>query len=117
MTPNRGASWPSWRRPPGHRPWVLGHRGARRAAPENTLRAFELARSEGADGVELDVRLTGDGQIVVLHDPTLERVSGGRDRRRVEALDFSELGRVDVGERERAPRLVDVLAWAAEHGQ
>jgi glycerophosphoryl diester phosphodiesterase len=50
-------------------PLVLGHRGASRAAPENTLEAFRLARELGADGVELDVRRTSDGVLVVHHDP------------------------------------------------
>jgi glycerophosphoryl diester phosphodiesterase len=54
------------------RPLVLGHRGASRGAPENTLAAFALARALGADGVELDVRRTADGVAVVSHDPALE---------------------------------------------
>src|SRR5262245_53827525 len=53
-------------------PLVLGHRGASRAAPENTLEAFRLARDLGADGVELDVRRTADGVLVVHHDPARE---------------------------------------------
>lgn len=52
-------------------PLVLGHRGARRVAPENTLAAFAAARAQGADGIELDVRATRDGQLVVHHDPAL----------------------------------------------
>jgi glycerophosphoryl diester phosphodiesterase len=51
------------------RPRVLGHRGARRAAPENTIAAFAAARTQGADGVELDVRRTRDGALVVHHNP------------------------------------------------
>jgi glycerophosphoryl diester phosphodiesterase len=65
----------------GASPLVLGHRGARHAAPENTHAAFELSRHEGGAGVELDVRLVKTGQIVVLHDPTLGRVTGNADRR------------------------------------
>jgi len=53
------------------RPLVLAHRGARRAAPENTLPAFVLAVSMGADGVELDVRRTADGALVLHHDPAV----------------------------------------------
>jgi glycerophosphoryl diester phosphodiesterase len=53
------------------RPLVLGHRGASAAAPENTLAAFERARELGADGVELDVRRTADGGLVVHHDAVL----------------------------------------------
>jgi glycerophosphoryl diester phosphodiesterase len=51
------------------RPLVFAHRGASRRAPENTLAAFRLARAGGADGVELDVRRTADGELVVHHDP------------------------------------------------
>lgn len=51
------------------RPLVLAHRGARRRAPENTLEAFVVARDLGADGVELDVRRTRDGALVLHHDP------------------------------------------------
>jgi glycerophosphoryl diester phosphodiesterase len=51
------------------RPLVLAHRGASRAAPENTIEAFALARDLGADGVELDVRRTADDVLVVHHDP------------------------------------------------
>ena len=50
---------------------VLAHRGASRAAPENTLEAFHLARALGSDAVELDVRRTADGVLVVHHDPCL----------------------------------------------
>jgi len=57
--------------------WVYGHRGASGYAPENTLEAFELAARQGAHGVELDVHLSRDGELVVAHDETLERVSDG----------------------------------------
>jgi len=53
------------------RPLLLGHRGARRYAPENTLPAFDLALEHGCDGFEFDVRLTSDGRAVICHDPTL----------------------------------------------
>ena len=55
---------------------VFAHRGASAYAPENTLAAFDLAREVGADGIELDVQLTKDGEIVVIHDETLERTTG-----------------------------------------
>lgn len=94
------------------RPLVLGHRGARHAAPENTLRAFELARAEGADGVELDVRVDREGNVIVLHDPDLTRVTRGERRGHVEELPPDEVRRADVGEGERIPLLRDVLGWA-----
>ncbi|HEX3850021.1 MAG TPA: glycerophosphodiester phosphodiesterase family protein [Polyangiaceae bacterium] len=96
---------------------MLGHRGARHAAPENTLAAFELSRAEGADGIELDVRLDGDGRVIVLHDPTLTRVTGGAETRHAEDLSSATLGRLDVGKGERVPLLADVLSWAREHEQ
>lgn len=54
------------------RPLVLAHRGANRVAPENTVAAFRAAAAMGADGVELDVRATADGGLVVCHDDTVE---------------------------------------------
>lgn len=96
---------------------MLGHRGARHAAPENTFAAFELARVEGADGIELDVRLDGSGRVIVLHDPTLERVTRGADTRHSEDIPSRELSRLDVGKGERVPTLSEVLTWAREHGQ
>lgn len=107
----------AWRRVPGQRPFVLGHRGARHAAPENTLAAFELARTEGADGIELDVRLDGSGRVIVLHDPTLKRVSNGAEPGHAEDLSSGELARIDVGGGQRVPFLEDVLDWARERGQ
>lgn len=56
---------------------ICGHRGASGYAPENTLEAFQLAVDLGADAVELDVQLTRDGQLLVAHDETIDRVSNG----------------------------------------
>jgi glycerophosphoryl diester phosphodiesterase len=103
------------RRAPGHRPLVLGHRGARHAKPENTLSAFALAREEGADGVELDVRLDGSGRVVVAHDRDLSRVTGGRHRELIHELSSAELARIELDEGETVPALADVLAWARDH--
>jgi len=57
---------------------ILAHRGASAYAPENTMAAFELARQMGAGGIELDVQLTKDGKIVVIHDLTIDRTSNGK---------------------------------------
>lgn len=62
------------------RPLVLGHRGASARAPENTLEAVALARELGADGVEIDVRRTADGVLVVHHDAKREDCGMLRDR-------------------------------------
>jgi glycerophosphoryl diester phosphodiesterase len=53
---------------------LLGHRGARRYAPENTFAAFDLALDHGADGFEFDVRSTGNKQSIICHDPRLNRL-------------------------------------------
>lgn len=56
---------------------IYGHRGASAHAPENTLEAFRLAMEMGADGFELDVHLSKDGQLVVIHDETVDRTTDG----------------------------------------
>lgn len=57
---------------------IFAHRGASAYAPENTIPAFILAYEQGADGIELDVQLTKDGEVVVIHDETINRVSNGK---------------------------------------
>ncbi|MBD2847046.1 hypothetical protein IDH44_17755 [Paenibacillus sp. IB182496] len=59
---------------------ILAHRGASAYAPENTMAAFELARRMGAGALELDVQLTKDGRLVVIHDLTIDRTSDGSGR-------------------------------------
>jgi glycerophosphoryl diester phosphodiesterase len=76
--------------------------------------AFELAAMAGAQGVELDVRVCRSGELVVCHDPTLERVTGDRDRRAVADLDWAALSRVDVGDGQNIPLLDQVLRWARD---
>jgi glycerophosphoryl diester phosphodiesterase len=65
-----------WKRATRARPRVWAHRGASAHAPENTLAAFELAKTAGADGIELDVMLDRDGTVVVFHDHELTRLCG-----------------------------------------
>ena len=77
------------------RPLVIGHRGASADAPENTIAAFELALEQGADGFELDVHLSADGQPVVIHDFTLERTTDGAGP--VSGHRVRELKRLDAG--------------------
>jgi glycerophosphoryl diester phosphodiesterase len=106
----------------GETPRFFGHRGAAGVAPENTLPSFGRARSDGVDVLELDVHATRDGEVVVLHDPTLERTTDGAGP--VSALTFAELARLDAGYRfspdggrsfpfrgqgVRIPRLADLL--------
>lgn len=56
---------------------IFAHRGASAYAPENTMESFELAAKQGADGIELDVHVTKDGEVVVTHDEKIDRVSNG----------------------------------------
>jgi glycerophosphoryl diester phosphodiesterase len=74
---------------------VYAHRGGAALRPENTLAAFDLGISLGADGLELDVRLSRDGEVIVHHDPTLERTTNGRGR--VADCTADELCRLDAG--------------------
>lgn len=60
------------------KPLIWGHRGASAYAPENTLFAFQKAVEQKADGVELDIQLTKDGHIVVIHDEWIDRTSDGK---------------------------------------
>ncbi|MFN8544742.1 MAG: glycerophosphodiester phosphodiesterase family protein [Candidatus Binatia bacterium] len=94
---------------------VIAHRGASGTAPENTLAAFRRAADIGAHMLELDVQLTADGAVVVIHDETLERTTEGTGP--VEGLTLAELRRLDAGgwfdERfrgEQIPTLAEVLA-------
>ncbi|HEX2882183.1 MAG TPA: glycerophosphodiester phosphodiesterase family protein [Polyangiaceae bacterium] len=104
----------AWRR--GQHAKVLGHRGARRDAPENSMLAFRTALQQGAAGVEFDVRLGKEGLVIVLHDADLKRVTEGRDQRRAETLGDAELSSTDLGGGEPVPSLLDVLTWAKETG-
>lgn len=76
-------------------PLIIAHRGASIIAPENTLAAFALAIDLGADGIELDVRLSRDGVPVVIHDATLRRT--GLREEAVVGMDAKQLGAVDAG--------------------
>ena len=76
------------------------------------MSAFRLAKEQGADGMELDIRLDASGDAVVIHDRTLERVTQGEDIRRVEDLTREQLNWVNVGDGQRVPRLIEVLDWA-----
>ena len=76
-------------------PAIIAHRGASAHAPENTLAAFRLALEHGADGIELDAKLTADGQVVVIHDQTVERTTG--EQGVVRELTLAQLKALDAG--------------------
>ena len=79
---------------PAARP-VIGHRGNRAFAPENTVESFAQAVAAGADAIEFDVRVSADGIAVVHHDPTVERTTDGRGA--IERLTFDQLREFDAG--------------------
>jgi glycerophosphoryl diester phosphodiesterase len=83
------------------RPRVFAHRGGCALGPENTLAAFDLGLAAGADGLELDVRFSADGVVVVCHDPTLDRTTDATGP--VHARTAAELARVDAGFRFQGP--------------
>ena len=98
---------------------IIAHRGASEDAPENTLAAMQLAWKQQADAIELDIRLTRDGQIVLMHDATTKRTAG-LDKPITE-LAWEEVRRLDAGKwkdpkwtGEGIPRLSDVLATVPE---
>ena len=103
--------------PPDGRTINCAHRGASGQAPENTLGALNRALALGADMAEIDVRLTADGRLAVIHDATLERTTDGQGP--VGALTMAELKRLDAGAwfgpewtGERIPELGEVLDLA-----
>jgi len=77
------------------KPVIFAHRGSSAHAPENTLAAFKLAVDHGADAIELDVKLSQDGEVMVIHDQTVERTTNGSGQ--VRQLRFEELRRLDAG--------------------
>lgn len=100
----------------------IAHRGNSAHAPENTLAAFASAAAAGAGMIETDLQLCADGTVVLIHDDTLDRTGGRKDR--VAELTGSELQRTDAGSwfspeyaRERVPLLEDLVDFAAGHAQ
>lgn len=87
--------------------WVIAHRGGGDLFPENTLKAFQQSESLGVDMVECDVHVSLDGQLMVIHDATLERTGGKAEK--VQDLTAEELAHVDVGEGQGVPTLRQLL--------
>ncbi len=96
------------------KPWTIAHRGASGYAPENTLAAFDKAVAMKAEFIELDVQMSKDGHLVVIHDPTVDRTTNGRGK--VKDLTLAEIKKLDAGSwfdkrfaGERIPTLEEVL--------
>ena len=93
---------------------IFAHRGFSSKYPENTMTAFRKALEAGADGIELDARMTQDGKIVVMHDSTVDRTTNGSGK--VRELSFAEILSLDAGSKkdsmfanERIPVLEQVF--------
>jgi glycerophosphoryl diester phosphodiesterase len=105
--------------PDRKRPLLFAHRGCSSLAPENTLAAFRKARAAGAAGLELDVHITLDGELVVAHDDAFTRTApagANGNGRRIEEMRLAEIRAIDVGSffgpgfsGERPPLLAEVL--------
>lgn len=96
---------------------TIGHRGSREKAPENTMASFRQAVEDGADGIELDVQLSKDGELVVIHDGTLDRTTNGQGS--VSEYTLEEIRNLDAGSwfdpkfaGEKVPTLDESLQWA-----
>lgn len=77
------------------RPIILAHRGDKVHTPENTLPSFSQAIQKGADGVELDAKLTSDGHVIVIHDSTVDRTTNGSGK--VSEFSLEEIRNLDAG--------------------
>jgi len=102
-----------------NQPVIYAHRGASAYAPENTMAAFVKAVELGSGGIELDVHMTKDSQLVVIHDDAIDRTSNGTGK--VKDLTFSELLKYDFGgwfsdefAEEKIPTLEQVMALLSE---
>ena len=89
---------------------IVGHRGAPRAAPENTLLSFKLAMDMGADWIEFDLHESKDGVPVVIHDDTVDRTTNGHGK--VRGMTFGQLEKLDAGNGQRIPSLQQVIDLA-----
>lgn len=85
----------------------IGHRGAKGYKPENTLTAFEKAIELGADGIELDVHLSSDGELMVIHDETIDRTAN--EKGIVNQLSLKELKSLKIETTQEIPTLTEVF--------
>ncbi len=94
-------------------PLVIAHRGASAVEPENTLRAFDLAIRQGAQMIELDLHITRDDHVVVIHDPILDHTTDSKGR--VDQMTLAEIKKADAAKGERVPTLEETLSLT--HGK
>jgi glycerophosphoryl diester phosphodiesterase len=90
-----------------HKFFKIAHRGASAYEPENTLRSFKLALDMKSDMIELDVRMSKDEHLVVIHDSTVDRTTNGRGC--VKGMTLEELKKLDAGKGEKIPTLEEAI--------
>jgi glycerophosphoryl diester phosphodiesterase len=93
-------------------PQLIAHRGGPVYEPENTIAAFQNAIEIGADWLEMDVQQTRDGELIVIHDETVDRTTDGTGR--VEDLTLEQIRTLDAGNGEQVPTFEEVIALAKE---
>jgi len=86
---------------------LIGHRGANKEAPENTLKSFQKAIEFGADYIEFDVHMSKDNEIIIMHDENTYRTTGYAGL--IKEMTLSELKELDCGEREQIPTLTELI--------
>src|SRR5215475_3493941 len=89
--------------------YVVAHRGFKAVAPENTIAAFDAAAAVGADYMELDVHITKDAEMILMHDGTVDRTTNGKGA--VKDLTFAEIRKLGAGRGQRVPTLREALLW------
>lgn len=87
---------------------ITGHRGSLGTEPENTLRSFRRAVADGCDEIELDLRVSADGELVIMHDATVDRTTSGTGE--VASLTLAELRALDAGLGEQVPTWAEAVA-------
>ena len=87
--------------------YVAAHRGWRNKYPENTIEAFKAALTLDVDQLETDVRATKDGELVLIHDATVDRTTNGKGR--VCDLTLAELRELDAGNGNKIPTLIELM--------
>lgn len=98
---------------------IFGHRGSAGTHPENTMISFKEAARVGADGIELDIQMTKDGVIVVIHDETVKRTTNGKNKGWVKDYTLKQIKKMDVSYKFKdkygiceIPTLEEVFDWA-----
>src|SRR5215831_10344912 len=94
--------------------YVVAHRGFKAVAPENTIAAFDAAAAVGGDYMEIDVHITKDGELILMHDAKVDRTTNGTGA--VRDLRFAEIRKLDAGGGQKVPTLREALLWGKQKG-